>query len=223
MPTVRWGIDRSVVDQFDRESQFKPYDGPQPPNAVYRFQIKNLKHVAGTRDKNPQLRVGLELIPRNNDEKRYAGFFVMCFLPITDKTAFRYVPLLDALGVSATDFTDRTRTDEEGNIKRIGRWANDGEQTVKALIEDSTYEGKTRKDVNTFLEDTESEDDEYGEDDDDEEIEEEEYADDDDGEEYADEEYDEEEPEPEPAPRRRKAAPAAARARMARRNSGEPF
>ncbi|HEY6020273.1 MAG TPA: hypothetical protein VIY48_10325 [Candidatus Paceibacterota bacterium] len=133
MPRVNWGVEASDVDSFDRESQYTPYSGPIPPNAVYQWKVKVAKFIAGTRDKFPQLRIGLELAPRAEyDEKRYKGYFIMAFIPVSDKTAFRYVPFLDALGVSGSDFTRKTLTDEEGNIKRIGAWKHDGNTLILA-------------------------------------------------------------------------------------------
>lgn len=148
MPKVNWGVSSADVDNFDREKQFKPYDGPIPSNGVYRWTIKVLKHVAGTREKNPQLRIGLELVPRTKAEKRMAGYFVMIFPPITERTQFRYVPFLDAIGVSANEFTRGTITDEEGNIKKIGRWRNTGDVTILAELKDDVDQhGNPRKDI----------------------------------------------------------------------------
>lgn len=150
MPRVRWGINASDVDDFDRDSQYTPYAGPIPPNGVYVWQVKVLKHVAGTRDKFPQLRIGLELSPRSGrkGESQFKGYFVMNYCPISDRTAWRYVSFLDAIGVSGRDFTDRTVTDEDGNIKRIGKWRNTGKVLIAAELKDDTDEkGNSRKAV----------------------------------------------------------------------------
>lgn len=184
MPKVRWGINARTVDEtFDRESQFKPYDGPTPTNGVYQFQVKVLKSVAGTREKLPQLRIGLELVPRSGrkDERRYAGYFIMVFAPISDKTAFRYVPFLDAIGVSVRDFADRTNVDEDGNIKSIGKWRNDGKTLVAAELRDGTDDkGNSRKEVGwigELNEDADTDDDEEDYDEEEYDDEEEEYED----------------------------------------------
>lgn len=185
MPRVRWGIEAGDVDDFDRESQYAPYQGPIPPNAVYQWKVKQLKSVAGSRDKYPQLRIGLELEPRKGrDENKYRGYFVMVFLPITQKTNFRYAPFLDAIGVSGREFTNGTITDEEGNVKKIGRWRNDGKTLILGqLVERADENGALRKEVAWMgsaegAEPAEDEqDDPYGDDSD------EEYADDDDYEE----------------------------------------
>jgi hypothetical protein len=224
VPKVPWGIGAEVIDDFDRDSQYKPYTGPIPPNAVYRWNINKLQYVAGTREKHPQLRVGLALIPRNADEETFNEYFVMDFIPVTDRTAFRYVPFLDAIGVTATDFTARTLSDEEGNIKRIGKWRNTGEETVMGLLKDAKpgLDGTARKEIGTYVEDTTSEEDEYYPDDaDDEEIDEDDYADEDeDDAEYEDEEEDE--PEPTPPPRRARSS-TTRDGRQARRSSRDPF
>jgi len=150
MPRVQWGVTASDVDEFDRDSQFKPYAGPTPPgNTVYAWRIKVMKNVAGDRRKNPQLRVGLELAPREGfSEDKYAGYFIMDFIPIAENTAFRWVPLLDALGVSGKEFETGTVTDNDGNIKKIGRWANSGDTLVIAMLADGQDQnGDPRREI----------------------------------------------------------------------------
>lgn len=149
MPRANWEVSPRDVRNFDRSKQFKPYTGPMPTfGTVYQFLIKQLKFSPSTTEKLPQLRIGLELSPRRKDEKRFAGFFVMSFRSVANNTQFAYVPFLDAIGVSETDFTNRTVTDEEGNIKRIGNWRNDGKQYVMAQLKDSDNgKGGTRPDV----------------------------------------------------------------------------
>ncbi len=182
MPRANWGISKGTVENFDRErqNQFKPYDGPIPLNAVYRWRVNRLQFVAGTREKNPQLRIGLTLVPRSRDEKRYEGYRLMLYPPIADNTAFRYVPFLDALGVSEREFREGTITDEEGNIKKMGRWRNTGDATIKGeLVDETDQNGQLRKTIKWMGADTgevfedDSEDDYDGDD---------EYAEDEDGE-----------------------------------------
>lgn len=151
MPKANWGISAGTVENFDRERQFTPYDGPIPGNGVYIWRIKKLQYVAATREKVTQLRVGLELQPRRGrkEERAYKGYFVMLFLPVADNTAFRYVPFLDAIGVSEDDFRRRTITDQEGGIKTIGRWRNTGEELIKGqLVDDVDQAGNPRKTIN---------------------------------------------------------------------------
>ena len=170
MPVANWGISASDVDDFDRDSQYKPYTGPTPPNGTYAWVIKVLKMVKpAEKGKFPQLRLGVELVPREgfDEEDDYAEFFTMNFIPVSPKTDFRYVPFLDAIGVSGKDFADRTKTDTEGNIKSIGRWRNDGEQYILAELKDGEdAKGNARKELGwmgPFEEDYE-EDDDYEED-----------------------------------------------------------
>lgn len=189
MPNVNWGISTGDVENFDRDAQFTPYRGKIPPNAVYVWKLYRLQYAAGTETKHPQLRIGVELVPQDKSEKAYKGYRIMSFRSVMEKTQFAYVPLLDALGVSANDFISKTRADSEGNIQRIGAWKNTGEQLICALLkDDKDQDGKARKDIGWIgaLED-DAEDDELDPLDDDDE----EYADDDD--EYDDdEEYDDE-------------------------------
>lgn len=194
MPRATWEIKRSDIDNFDRDAQYKPYTGPIPPSgAVFQWKVKILKYFPGTKDKNPQLRIGLELVPRNDKEKKYKGYFLMTFRAITPKTQFNYVPFLDAIDVSASDFIDRTQVNSDGDIQRIGRWRNDGEQLVLAQIRDSEDQnGNPRKDIGWIGELEVMADDEL-----DEEIDEDDYLEEEDEEGY-DEELEEEDEEPEP-------------------------
>jgi hypothetical protein len=148
MPKVNWGISAGDVDDFDREAQYKPYDGPVPVNGVYRFKVKKLQFVAATGAKLPQLRIGLEIAPRAKAEKQYEGYYIMLFPPVSNRTQFRYVPFLDAIGVSGREFETGTITDEDGNIKKIGRWRFTGDVFIKGEIKDDTDQhGNPRKDI----------------------------------------------------------------------------
>jgi hypothetical protein len=184
MPRVTWGVSATDVDKYDRDSQYKPYAGPLPPNGVYQWKVKKLQHVAGTREKNPQLRIGLELTPRNREEKKFSGYFIMEFAPVTEKTQFRYVPFLDAIGVTGREFERATITDEEGNIKKIGKWRNDGETLIMGqLADDTDQNGAPRKKIGWMgaAEEIEVDDEEDSDDDfDDDEYEDDEDADEDD-------------------------------------------
>lgn len=186
MPKARWDIEPDDIDGFDRSSQFTPYRGPQPPRGVYSFLIKKAVFIAPTRDKLPSLRLGLELIARDGtDDRKYSGFYFTAFLPISNKTAFRYVPFLDAIGVSSNDFINKTITDAEGNITRIGRWRCDGETIIDVNImleednkgnpqwnakgfyppaDDATYDGGDEDDDEYATDDDEEYADDYDED-----------------------------------------------------------
>jgi len=151
MPRAQWGITSADVDDFDRDSQYAPYTGQIPPNAVYQWKIKTAKFVSASREKLPSLWVGLELVPRTKDEKRYKGYFIMCFLAVSEKTAFKYVPFLDAIGVNGRDFKQRTIVDEEGKIQKIGPWRNDGSFLIAAQLNDgSDQNGNSRKEISWF-------------------------------------------------------------------------
>lgn len=154
MPRVTWsGLDAGDVDGFDRDSQIKPYAGPVPPDGMYLWAVKVLQHREGDRKKNPQLRVGLELVPRPGSdykgERKYKGYFTMDFIPMADNTAFRYVPLLDVLGVTGKDLINNTITDEDGNIKKIGTYRHDGKALVMAqLVQEMDQNGNPKAQKN---------------------------------------------------------------------------
>lgn len=189
MPKVDWegNIGSEDIDEFDRDSQYVPYAGPIPPNGVYAFKLKLLRYSEPAEgQKYPKLQVGLELVPREGrpEDKAYVvngqGYFIQDWPPIARHTAFRYVPLLDALGVTGKDFVNRLYVDEDGNITRIGKWRNTGDVIIGAGIADDVDDkGNARKKINWYgeidedvdedIEDEEYDDDDLGEDDDDEE------------------------------------------------------
>jgi hypothetical protein len=194
MPKADWGLSAGVVSDFDHEASYKPYQGPLPPNAVYKWKVINAFYAAPTGDKLPQLRLLLGLTPRDKSENRYSGFTCMAMTPIGDNTAFRFAPFLAAIGVSENDFYNRTDVDNEGKIRKIGKWLNNGKTFVAGQLEDNDFEGsKYPKTIGWVgeLEEYEPEEDE----------EEEEYEDEEE-EEYEEDEYEEEEEE-EPEPPRK--------------------
>lgn len=194
---VPWGISESDIDDFER-SDFKPYTGPIPPvGQFYRFKLKIFRYAPAMDGKNPQLRVGLELEPHTTEHERYAGYFIQDYAPVTPQTNFRYVKYLDALGIGAKAFVRGPyRIDDDGNIKRVGRWQFTDPIYLLAKLRATDNEQYPREigDVYAFDESDEADEladelaDEFTEETDDE------YADD----------YDVEEEQP--APRRRKQA-----------------
>lgn len=174
MPRVRWsGLGADDVDGFDRDSQIKPYAGPVPPDGVYLWAVKVLQFREGDGAKHQQLRVGLEMVPRSGSdykhERKFKGYFTMDYIPMADNTAFRYVPLLDVLGVTGKDLVNSTITDEDGNIKKIGSYRHDGKALVLAqLVQELDQNGnpKMQKNVKGGAYFEPPEDAEYEEDDD---------------------------------------------------------
>jgi hypothetical protein len=163
MPKVNWGVSRDVIDDFDRESGFKPYAGKVPPNAVYKFRVKVLKFAARTREKNPSLQAGLELVPRDADERPFEGYFITKFMAVAETNSFQWVPFLDAIGVSANEFLKGTITDEQGNVRKIGNWRMDGKTEILGQLVDGTDQnGNTRKEIKWVgaVEDTDTEEEE---------------------------------------------------------------
>lgn len=155
MPRVRWGVTAEQMKKFDRSKQFAPYTGPIPPNGVYQWRVKVAKFIAGDRTQNPQLMLGLELVPRDKDEKRFKGYFIGVYRTPTENNQFTYVPFLDAIGVSEDDFADRSKASEDGNIQAIGPWRNDGKTEIYGQLVDNSYEnaaGDTvvKKDIKWF-------------------------------------------------------------------------
>jgi hypothetical protein len=178
VPKADWGIDPGVVDDYDRESQYAPYKGPKVPDGVYRFKVRDVKFAAATKKKLPQLRPWLELVPRSDEERRFKSYTITAFLPVSDRTEFRYVPFLDAIGVTGAEFTGKTVVDEDGKIKKIGKWRNDGETEILAQLRTKPdNEGAMRQEV-AWMGPYDPDDDDYDTDDEDDDYEEEEDTDD---------------------------------------------
>jgi hypothetical protein len=151
------GISGKSLDETDR-SEFKPYGGPIPPNELFCFKINALKHGKSSKGTS-QLIIGLTLVPRASrpEDKRYADYRIMDYIPVMESTQWRLVPFLDAIGVSGDDFEKRTMDSGEKDrwgsvpITKIGRWINDGKQYVMALLRDGEDQnGKTRKEIGGY-------------------------------------------------------------------------
>jgi len=182
MPKMDWGIGTGTVENFDRDSVYKPYAGPTPPSGVvYIWKLKTLKLVHASTGGFPQLRAGLELIPRTAEEKRYAGFYRSTYSPVSNNTAFRFVPLLDALGVTEREFIKGVSYEKDGSITAMGRWKWSKDIVLQAQLKaDEDQHGNPRVVINDGWFGVPSPDDEYW--DGEEEEDDEEYEDDDDGE-----------------------------------------
>ena len=172
----------SADDINDAErSQFKPYDGPTPPNAMYAWKVKVLKQ-GKAQSGNDKLIIGLELTPRRSrpDEKPYKGYFLTESIAIVESMAGKLASFLDAIGVNGSAFLNSTSVEQEkdrnGNrkITKIGKWLNDGSTYVLASIQDDEYNGSIRKRINNFwpVEDAAKANDDEDEDDSEEEEEE---------------------------------------------------
>ncbi len=156
MPKVRWNFDlKGMVNSFDRDSQFTPYTGERPPSyQVFAWRIKNFTYVSGTREKSPQFRAGLELVPRSGrDEDRYRGYYLTAYLNISQnpKAAFFWVPFFDAIGVTGDDIQQATNVTAEGNVLSIGQWKHTGKHLILGQLKDSTDQnGAYRQEIGWF-------------------------------------------------------------------------
>jgi hypothetical protein len=146
---VTWGgdLDAKTIDKADR-SQFKPYAGPPVPDGLYCWRVKVLKRGKSS-NKNDQLIVGLELVPRQSrpDERAYAGYFVTDYITLTEAAAWRVAGFTDAIGVTGADLIQRTKDtgekDAKGSVEivSIGSWKH----TKKALVLAQIAKGENNK------------------------------------------------------------------------------
>lgn len=169
MGKVDWGGGFTAEDIDKADRGFTPYAGPQPPAGMYKFKLKVLRRRTSSKG-NPQLMLGLELVPRKESEKKFKGYFLTHFITITDGTLFRLAPFLDAIGVKGKDFISRTVEDEDQNIKKIGKWVNDGKQELMVSIgldNQQRWEAKNFAPVPEDVDDVDDDADDADEDDDD--------------------------------------------------------
>lgn len=154
MAKVKWGSGAASaedIDNVDRSKNFTPYEGPTPPAGVYRFWLKRLKK-AESKAGNPKLTLHLELVPRKDipEQKPYKGFFLVDDVPVG--VAFRVAAFCDAIGVTGKEFVQQTVVDEDGNIKKIGKWTNDGKVVlVVAIRNGQDQNGNTRMEVSSYI------------------------------------------------------------------------
>lgn len=154
MAKVTWGgnVSADAIDNAER-GNFKPYDGPMPVPGMYAWKINILRRRMSSNN-NPQLMVGLELIPRKTrpDDQKYKGYFITDFIPVGESSAFRLAPFLDAIGVKGSDFIDRTKDDgtDKGNIVSIGKWKHTGKQYVQASLVMGSYNGAPRLEIGGY-------------------------------------------------------------------------
>lgn len=154
MGKVKWGggISQNALDEVDTSKQFSPYDGPVPPAGVYRFIVKVLKETTSSNN-NPQLQIGLELVPRSDipEQRRYKGYFMMDFIPVMDSVAWRLRPFLDAIGVTSREFVNGTVNDEDKNITKIGKKVVKGTVIAVSIRNGQDQRGNARMEVAQYI------------------------------------------------------------------------
>lgn len=154
MGKVKWGggISQDAIDEVDTSKQFTPYDGPVPPAGVYRMKVKILR-TSESSNGNPQLVIGLELVPRSDipEQRRYKGFFLMDWITVLDSTAWRLRPFLDAVGVTSKEFLNGTVQDEEKNVTKIGKKVVVGSLVAVSIKNGQDQKGNARMEVGQYM------------------------------------------------------------------------
>lgn len=122
MVKAKWSATDVTADDIDNveEDEFQPYDGPTPPAGVYRFILRySRKRVSS---KGNDMIENLLILDGSfkPEHKEYDGCPVWDYITIKKSTAARVRSFIDALGVSSSDFLNRTVVDEEDRILKIG-------------------------------------------------------------------------------------------------------
>lgn len=153
MPKIKWDLDSEAIDNAESEG-FTPYAGPVPPAGVYKFTLKRLEATKSSAG-NKMLKVLMELDADGiKERKKYHGCPVWDNVVVMDKTAWKVRQFLDALGVSASDFTNKTVAEEENSkhlVRKIGSLKVEGVELTVQIKRGANQEGDPRPEVQRYL------------------------------------------------------------------------
>jgi hypothetical protein len=125
MPRMKWGIDDDLPEDWE-ESDFEPYDGPEPPaNKLLNGEVKKM-WAATFSSGNEGLVVLFQADGNRGDRAKYDGWSTWERIPLIASMNWKYGPLLEALGITLDDVKRRTVVAEEDDnvgtpIIKIGK------------------------------------------------------------------------------------------------------
>lgn len=136
MPKVAWGVGADEIEQA--QSSFVPYSGPLVPKGVYTFTIKTAQFGRAQQSKNPMLKLlmildGAASSTEEEDRNQYDGAPVWDNITAIENTAWKVKQFCEALGITPSDFANKTVMNDNDDITKIGRVKFDGTVKVRVL------------------------------------------------------------------------------------------
>lgn len=148
MPKVKWGISNDEPEELE---QYDVYDGPELRSGVYQGNVLRLT-VVKNRNDDDMLKVMFQ-VDETGDKAKYNGAVLWSNQNVTDQSKPYLLQFLKALGLTWSDFTNRTVL-EDGKerptkVLKIGRVKfNDGNEVpcrVNVGLSKSTPDYPERK------------------------------------------------------------------------------
>jgi hypothetical protein len=126
VPRMKWGADFDELPDDWEESDFEPYDGPEPPsNKLLNGEVKKM-WAATFSSGNEGIVALFEAGGNTGDREKYNGWSTFERIPLIPSMNWKYGPLLEALGITLEDVKRRTVVEDEDDnvgtpIKKIGK------------------------------------------------------------------------------------------------------
>jgi hypothetical protein len=167
---MNWSVTGSEVDEIEAGDDFRPYDGPIPPNnTILLCDVKSIKSEKSKEKANPMLTVMLVVNETDKAKKKYNGLPLWERITVVPQNAWKIRQWLDAIGATGRDW-DKTLVDDDDMVIKFGSIKVAGLQVEITTKKGTNQDGDPRAEVGNFLpledEDDEEDADEYDEDDD---------------------------------------------------------
>lgn len=153
MPRMKWGADLDELPVEWEESDFEPYDGPLPPaNKLLNGEVKKM-WAAVSEAGNDMLIALFEASGNTGDKEQYNGWSTFERIALTPKMAWKYGPLLEALGITLQDVHKNTIVAKEDDnvgtpIRKIGTLKFP--KACSVVTKRETYEGERQAKAGKF-------------------------------------------------------------------------
>lgn len=153
MPKVAWGLGADEIEQV-QSTGFTPYEGPLVPRGVYTFAIK--AKIAKSKNDNPMIKVLLILdgeasSEKDETKKQYDGAPIWDNVVVMDKTAWKVKQFCEGLGVSSSDFANRTIKNDDDEIVKIGNVKLENARVKVMTNVGKDQNGQPRPEVQQYL------------------------------------------------------------------------
>lgn len=153
MPRMKWGADFDELPDEWEDNDFEPYDGPIPPsNKLLNGEVKKM-WAATFNSGNEGLVILFEASGNTGDNDKYNGFSTFERIALTPNMAWKYGPLLEALGITLDDVKSKTLVAEDDDnvgtpIKKIGIMKLP--KACAIITKREKYEGETQAKAGKF-------------------------------------------------------------------------